>query len=536
MPRRHFPLVLIIVAYVIVALGFNLVVPVGESPDEPTHLEYVYYLRQNRALPHLSLPGGTGITQGGHPPLYYLLGAALTFWAPAESPERVTNPHFTFNMETMQAPNAFVHVREAPFPYSGQPEVLAVHVARLISLLAGVVTIISAYLIGRTVLPSRPYVAWGAAALVAFLPGYVFFGGVFNNDTLAIAFAALALLGAVRVAVGKDSPRDLLILGTILGLGLMTKMTTVWLVGIAGLGVLAAAWRARDWRVLGRAMLYVGVPVAILSGWWIVRNMRLYGVDDPMAWRMFLAAGPDLLRDIPLRDELGAYFRLQYMSFWGSFGWTTIRLPEPVYSALAVIPILGVAGLAILVARRDRLVAENRWGLVLLGIAVVVGYLSAFRLALVFNMVAAHGRYLYPALAPMAVLAAVGLGEPFPESWRRWVLAFVALSLLVLTVASLVWLVRPAFALPAVVTPEDAPQIEHRLDVVFDDRIRLLGYDLSTDRVSAGQPLTVTLYWQATDANWEPFPAVTAAEIGFAHLVDAEGEVVAGVDVAPFGG
>ena len=62
---NRLPLVLVLVGYAALALGHNLIVPVGESPDEPTHLEYVYYLRTERSLPHLSEPEGLGIVQGG---------------------------------------------------------------------------------------------------------------------------------------------------------------------------------------------------------------------------------------------------------------------------------------------------------------------------------------------------------------------------------------------------------------------------------------------------------------------------------------
>jgi hypothetical protein len=43
----------------------------------------------------------------------------------------------------------------------------------------------------------------------------------------------------------------------------------------------------------------------------------------------------------------------------------------------------------------------------------------------------------------------------------------------------------------------DVPAMAHRLDAAVGDSARLLGYDLPVTRVTAGQPLTTTLYWRA---------------------------------------
>lgn len=53
-----------------------------------------------------------------------------------------------------------------------------------------------------------------------------------------------------------------------------------------------------------------------------------------------------------------------------------------------------------------------------------------------------------------------------------------------------------------------APHPQHALEVNFEDKIRLLGYDLSAERAVAGQPFTVTWYWKVDhklDAGWRQF-------------------------------
>jgi hypothetical protein len=68
-----------------------------------------------------------------------------------------------------------------------------------------------------------------------------------------------------------------------------------------------------------------------------------------------------------------------------------------------------------------------------------------------------------------------------------------------------------------------------RLDVQLGDHVHLRGYRLSSTNLSAGSPLTVTLFWQS-DAR------LTGDYHVFVHLLDAEGQVVAQHDGAPVHG
>jgi len=63
----------------------------------------------------------------------------------------------------------------------------------------------------------------------------------------------------------------------------------------------------------------------------------------------------------------------------------------------------------------------------------------------------------------------------------------------------------------------EAPEPEHELGVQFDNGVRLLGYDVTTEEAQPGQPFTVTWYWHATqnlDDGWSLFT----------HVADSTGE------------
>lgn len=532
----HGPLLLILLLYVALAVSYSLATPIGEAPDEPTHVEYVLYLLRERSFPVLPIEE-EGLAQAKHPPLYYLAAAAVSAWADMSSLGFVPNPHFTFNLEAPSSPNAFVHFPFARFPYTDAEGLLAVRLMRLVSIACGTVVVAATYALGRALWPGRRYLHWGSAAAVAFLPGFLFMSGVVNNDNMANAFSALVLVGAVRVAMGHVSRRDLLLLGVALGLGLLTKLTIVAALGVAGLGVLAHAYRTRQPRWLLSAAFWVGGPVVATFGPWIVRNVRTYGPADPLGWTRWQAKIPQMARTIPLGAEIEAYFWTQLTTFWARFGWATLSLPDVVYHVLLLAMGLAVLGLLVIVARdRDELSADTRWGLALTAVAAVLFYASVFRLAFTFNLVVAHGRYLYIAAAAFGVLFVTGITRLLPPRARPWGAFVLASALLALSLVSLTRYVMPAFAAPAPATADEIERIERASGAVLDGKLRLVGYDLSADRIAPGDTLTATLYWAATDANWDPFPPSPAGHTAFVHAVDADGEVVARVDAAPFDG
>lgn len=77
----------------------------------------------------------------------------------------------------------------------------------------------------------------------------------------------------------------------------------------------------------------------------------------------------------------------------------------------------------------------------------------------------------------------------------------------------------------------ETPQPQHQTDAQFGDVARLVGYDLSGEAIGGGQPLRVTLYWQAGPSA----PAGTDYTV-FAHLIDASGGVVGQHDYPPVWG
>ncbi|HEC33798.1 MAG TPA: hypothetical protein ENI37_03680, partial [Chloroflexi bacterium] len=141
--------VLIVGLYLIVATLYGVTVPIFETPDAGGHYAYIHELTEGRGLPVQGTPSGERVTGyvASHPPLYYALCAALTFWVDDDLDFRDwawENPYHANGFpDSVGNKNFLIHTDAEAFPWHGTP--LTVHIARLVSALLGAVTVVGTY-------------------------------------------------------------------------------------------------------------------------------------------------------------------------------------------------------------------------------------------------------------------------------------------------------------------------------------------------------------------------------------------------------
>jgi len=96
-------LALLLLLRLVLGLAYSALNPLGEAPDEADHYAYVVYIGQQGRLPE-----GTTVTQGKHPPLYYLLAAAAGRAAGLDFDFLRANPDVGVTADAL-APNFFIH-------------------------------------------------------------------------------------------------------------------------------------------------------------------------------------------------------------------------------------------------------------------------------------------------------------------------------------------------------------------------------------------------------------------------------------------
>ena len=207
MSNRHHRLLLTLVLsiYLLLALGYGVVVPLFETPDEHMHYFTAEFIAREGRLP-TTRDAGLMAQEAAQPPLYYGLGSLIVravgsgddqvnLWLnPKADPadplgESLATPPINTNM--------FIHGPQEAWPWRGYA--LAAHLLRMMSAVLGLGTLLCIYAAGRTVWRDAPDRALLATALVAFLPQFAFIHGAVTNDTAITFFSAAAVWQLLRI-------------------------------------------------------------------------------------------------------------------------------------------------------------------------------------------------------------------------------------------------------------------------------------------------------------------------------------------------
>ncbi len=533
---QHKAIATILIAFVLLSITYSVVTPIFEAPDELQHYFFVQHLADGEGLPIITGPVPDIQAEVHQPPLYYALGALATFWIDTGPLTDFVwrNPHAQIGVPTASGNvNMVVHSAEESFPYRGVT--LAVHLVRLLSVLMGAATVLTTYCIARQIMPQHPHpgppptlgegakaLAIGAAVVNAFNPQFAFISGTINNDNLVIVLFALAALLLVVLARREVSRGHLILLGLVIGLASLTKLTGLILLPLAAMVLGAVALRRQQLVPFVGWMAIMSIVALVVGGWWYARNWLLYG--DPFGMKIM----PILFRTRVYRPsllELLAEFKGLRMSFWALFGWFNILAEPWLYRTFDGLALLGAAGLLLLVFKQWRGEETLSWPwllFLLLWIAVVLAGLARWT-----QMThASQGRLMYPAISAISILLFTGLAQWVPRRAVMSLAGMLGMAMLAIAVVSPFRYIAPAYARPPLLPETELEKIPNPMDVTFDSQMKLLGYAVGREAVRPGESLDVTLYWQAL-APMERNYSV------FVHLLDENDLVLASQDTFP---
>ncbi len=397
----------ILAAYLVIAGQYAVRTPAWQAPDEPAHYNYVRQIVDEGRLPVLK--------QGDWQQAYQDDLTASGF-----------DPALLARLESVQYED-----HQPPLYYLLQAPVYALtdgnlRAMRLFSVLLGAGVVVCAWAVLRALLPDWPAVALTGAGFVAFLPQHLATLSSVNNDALAELIVGLTLLATViylgnsrqSAAGARDVPPVLL--GALVGLALVTKTTIYFLGGVVGLAVLLRWRRVRwPWRMAAAQIAAVLIPALLIGGVWWARNLSVYGDTDftGLARHDAVTVGQPRTGDYidtqfggSTRRYLETYAETTFHSFWGQFGWMAVPMPVTVYRLLALFTLVVVAGLPVFVWRHGwpRAVSAAQRDALIVFAAVIV-LVTAEYVLYNLDFVQFQGRYMYPALIPLALIVALGL-------------------------------------------------------------------------------------------------------------------------------
>ena len=558
----------IMVTFVISGVLYALSTPLLEVSDELRHYYMIEHLAQGKGLP-VQNPAKHGLyeQEGSQPPLYYALMAlvALPFDRSDLVSLTVSNPHArSGRADATNNWNLILHTDAEQLPWRNT--VLVTQIIRFISLLMGACAVLCVYEFARELTgalygqgDASIVIPLTAAAFTAFNPMFVFISASVNNDNLSVMLASMALLLGARAITRGLTWRGAALLGVVIGCATLAKASGLALVLAIPPAILVSEWlRVRSVslreaiRAIRTQLLMLALMlalIAVIGGWWYVRNAILYNGDFTGTTMMATIAGA---RDaLPSPNQLISEWSGFQKSYWGLFGAVNIPIYDVFYDIMNFALALAGVGLLWMVfdfARAlraaDQETRVSLWRMQAL--PVLMGF-GAFFIAFVALIrwtsitLASQGRLLFPVIAVISTLMAIGLYRLLAAALKlfgklrvgsfgaRLILPALLIGMAVLTMISPTAYIQPAYATPLRITESDIPDNFTKTELYFGDSIRWIGYQTHTERAQPGQEFIVTLYWQGL----KPMPTNYSA---FIRLFGRDDREILVLDTYPGGG
>jgi hypothetical protein len=351
---------------------------------------------------------------------------------------------------------------------------------RLFSVALGVVVLIVAYTIVREIFATRndDLLALATVGAIATIPQHIAVSASISNDLAAEVVLALILLIAIKRINGAIRDSQFVILGGIaFGAALLTK-TTAYVPG--ALVLMGAIFLAKQLRIMNalrdlRITFFLFALAALIAAPMFARNLLIYGITDPLGIARHDAVvigqptTAEMIARFGLSKIVSDFFIVTFKSFWAQFGWMGVLVHERIYLALLILSGVAVVGIVKLevgrwkleigsgsraftrllvwinnpLKRRIQHPTSNIQYLALTLCALLLIAAVADYILYNFKFLQFQGRYLFPALIPIALFAILGLRELIPNLFRKIIFALLYIALVALDVICLFWFIVP---------------------------------------------------------------------------------------------
>lgn len=412
--------------------------PYGSGTDES--IRYVAFVAAKNRWASQEDAAVFRIDSHYYPPLYYLL------FAPFYGDE----PSFTTAYPEVAAHPARFNGGRQLFPWYEPhqipPELLRLYrTAKVVSLLfgLGVIGCLVATLRLLFPVPNRDWLVLGGAAPLVLLPQFLYYQTLVNNDCLVNFFCALATFLFVRSTCSAEcrdvvaSRRQGLFCAGAIGLGLLTKQSAVALTPLLpALAFLLAraekpSGRGTTAGILRHLLGLTSVCFAA-GGWWLLRSVLANDIGGLQTQRL---AHPWAFEHSSFEwDFFSGVIGSISRNYIALFAGELFSIPDWIFLIyLFIAAALGTAFLGATIFRPSgnkpgSAPSTNRrvvW-------AMLAGTL-AFNLVLIviynLEVIAPHGRLLFPSLVAIHALFALGLHTLAGSGRRLLVTLVLALTL-----------------------------------------------------------------------------------------------------------
>ncbi len=396
--------------YFLLAVGYSLLMPIWEAPDEPAHYHLAWRLARKGSYATEQLN-----YEAHQPRLYYYFGAQIIKALDKINP-RLSDYYFPREYKF----NIRVAERRFDWNVDNYRFLLGVYTLRWINILFGGLALWLNWKTFNLVAPDRPTLRLTALALAALTPQYLHIMSSVNNDALGTLAGALLFYCAARVTNQSNNLISTLSIPLAIILPLTTKLTALP-VGAALLVITVWKWlfglRQKRWWGITGLIIFFGAGVL-----YFLFPEMIQSAAYEIQWRLFSLRkkGVDV-------DYLKTISNQIIQTYWGKVGWLAVGLPVWVINTLTG---LGFVGAAIhifkLIRWKTNVPQLNLW--VTTFMIALFTILAVARNGLTTG--ATQGRLLFPAIGALSILMVSGWHDILPERIQRFLPLIVILLLL----------------------------------------------------------------------------------------------------------
>ncbi|MBD3413408.1 MAG: DUF2142 domain-containing protein [Candidatus Aminicenantes bacterium] len=425
---------------VVFLLGFSFVLgvlyvfltPPWQAPDEYTHYEYVHLLSRSKI---------TQIKQQPDPDVQKEIIRSLDrfhVWKyvyekpPDELPDRfIDSKVLSWSQSKLQRPPLYYVGGSLLLKLFKTDCLLARHyMMRMYSLLISMFTILFTFLSAQIVF-NRDFVnSFFAAGFVAFLPQFGIISSSISSDNLANLMGAVSLYLFLFCLKNRNKPLLLLWFPAVITVAFFSGKTDFFIIPAFGIFLLIWLWKNRHWAQ-SNVLLLLGIAVSLLILGYLLFFVVFNEIGTTITanfWSQVKELGKHFIASRG-QGVLSKKFAFTFFkSFWSYPGWMAFPLPHSVYNVLGLFSVLGLAGVIKYVlscaSRSHHKTAVKMESVLLLSAFVLTSFAGTLLRGLPM------ARYLFPSLAAIAILAALGFREWIPSQAKGRVLMGLLFALI----------------------------------------------------------------------------------------------------------
>ncbi|NIM93681.1 MAG: hypothetical protein GTO18_08210 [Anaerolineales bacterium] len=428
---------LLLILYLFFAIGYSVLIPIWEAPDEPAHYQLVLSIARTGQKPSLE-----NNYEAHQPQLYYRLASLpitmldridptyVEYFAPEQRSWRSV-PYYDWNAGNYRL-------------------LMGVMVLRIFNLLLGSGSIYLMYLAIRLIFPNDSGVVASTISFIALLPQFLHNISTVNNDAMSILAGALLFLLAARIC--RDHAKDFeKVLAAFLAI-LLPITIKLTLIPISITAVLLVIWHYRK-----RWQIWAFIAFVFLTTM-LIASQTSYSPQHIIT-RIFLDIHPDVSKR-PLWQMIGLFA----WSFWGKIGWLNLEALGLPIALITLLSLLAFGGAATNLWQTFRKQSKptntdipiQRVGLLcgpeyrqcrsMLWLATTLALISAARFAIAEHQF--QGRFLFPTITPMALIIVTGWASINPQKYSAYLFPLTLAIMVLLNLYLWFFKIIPVFYQP----------------------------------------------------------------------------------------